>query len=170
MLNWHVFGKISTKFHRFTWISQLCDHVKFLKHCVAVVFHFPGVASWKPIALSSIKSSLQIQESVCPHVFYCKVQTDNPRWKTSVRPKTGCFRAKIGLTGPSWEIISSPAWSEASQVSSWGRGKRGGVLRHVCDAAKWDNSGIMLWLVNCLNMNRCTVLLSDFSSVGCQRW
>ena len=59
-----------------------------------------------------------------PHVFYCKVQSDNPRWKTFVRSKTGCFQAKIGLTGASREIISSPAWSEASQVRGWGRGKR----------------------------------------------
>ena len=34
-----------------------------------------------------------------PHIFYGKVQSNNPRWKTFVRPKTGCVRAKIGLTG-----------------------------------------------------------------------
>ena len=34
-----------------------------------------------------------------PHVFYCKVQSDNPRCKTFVRPKIGCVGAKIGSTG-----------------------------------------------------------------------
>ena len=34
-----------------------------------------------------------------PHLFYCKVQSDNPRLKTFVRPKTGCVGARIGLTG-----------------------------------------------------------------------
>ena len=47
MLDWHVFGKISTEFHR---------------GAVTVVFLFLEVVSLKLIALSAIKSSLQIQE------------------------------------------------------------------------------------------------------------
>ena len=64
-------------------------------------FSFSGICTIKIMALSSIKLSPEIQESVCsvvkyfynsPHVFYC-----NPRWKTFVWPKMGCVWAKKGL-------------------------------------------------------------------------
>ena len=105
--------RLLPNFSGFTWISQLCVHAKFQKHFAVgrkqSFFNFRKLRVKNLLLkLSSIKFSLQIQESVCsvvkyfynsPHVFYCKLQSDNARWKTLVWPKMVCVRAKIGLTG-----------------------------------------------------------------------
>ena len=49
--------------------------------------------------------SREISEALynSPHVFYCKVQSDNPRWKTLfVCPKTGCVWAKNRFDRTTW--------------------------------------------------------------------
>ena len=80
-----------------------------------------------------------------PHVFYCKVQSDNPRQKTFVRPKTGCVRAKIGLTGQlDWCQLRNyfkPCleWSKSSK--GLGKGKEGRSL----EACLWWSQTRHFW-------------------------
>ena len=75
-----------------------------------------------------------------PHVFYCKMQSDNPRCKTFVRPKTGCVQAKIGLTRQldrrQLGNYFKPCLERGKSSKGLGKGEESGVLRHVCDAAK----------------------------------
>ena len=103
MLNWDVFGKISLWiswiYLNFTalWLREILEAQR--SRVVTVVFHFPGAVSYCHRKLKSRVCSVLKYYYNSPHILHCKVQSDSPRWKTFVRPKMGCVRAKIGLTG-----------------------------------------------------------------------
>ena len=82
-------------------------------------------------------------------------------------------RMEVRLQGPPGSARAHPYGGEKilewSKLNEWlGKGEKGWSLV-ACNAAKWD-SAIMLWLVKCLSIDRFTVLMSDFSSLGCQWW
>ena len=59
------------------------------------------------------------------------------------------------------------SWSEASQMNGWERRKRGGALRSVMQPNEILLYHALIGQMS-VSIERFTVLMSDFSSLGCQ--
>ena len=96
MLNWHAFGKISNEFHGISHVlGILRDFAHFPEFCgCATARNFRSPARRRGNSLCS-------EYYNSPHVFYCKVQSDYPRWKT-LPAKNGLCPSKSRFDQATW--------------------------------------------------------------------